>query len=299
MTNVVPYHVGPREKYSLEFVNPDPDVFKNHLANRTTSKGESFKSREVTIETDQGIQTLYAVYSDSVPESILEEQSERDVTRIIDEGFTEGQLQVLEVILDVFTGIAETVEEEAGRFAIYKDIDLEKIPDALAYPDWGSEPVTIVGGQLLSRFILAHPMPNANHRTAVGLLERYLRSHGDQLVIPETGERGTWYEWARPFIHASKRLLTVRRNAQVFRYAQEFGVDVIRRKNNVDVDLHDFDLETDEPFEHFGRQHEKRSIDFVATILEEADADANDFKTTTDPGWKAFVSALQGGQSGR
>lgn len=292
MTNVLPYHIGPEDRYSLEFVNPDEAEWKEHLAARTPEPGMAFKSREVSIETEEGIQKLYAVYSNTVPEGVLDEQTDEEIQAMLDEHFTDSELQVLGVILDVFTGITERVEKETGRFTIYKDMDLPKIPEILAYPNWGETPITDVGGQLLSRFILSHPMPNANHRTALGVLERYLRSHGDGLAVPDTGEHGTWYEWARPYIHDSKRLLTVRRNAHLFRYARDFGVDVILRKNDVDIDLHDFDLDVAEPLKAFGQDHEERSIDFVETILDQADADTTRFTTTEDPGFDAFVDAL-------
>lgn len=293
MTTVLPYHVGPNRRYSLEFVTPDREQFKEHLADRTTEEGSSFKAREITIRSEHGQEPLYAVYSNTVPNSILEAQTDREIQRILSEQFTDDQLQVLEAILDVFRGITETVEEETGRFTAYKDVDLVKIPEVLSYPDWGEAPATVVGGQLLSRFILAHPMPNANHRTGVGLLERYLRSYGDRLVVPDTGERGTWYEWARPYIHVSKRLITIRRNVHVFRYARRFGVDTIRRRNDVDIDLHRDDLHVQEPFEHFAAKHERRSIGFVETILDETNANAGNLESTEDPGWNAFVDALR------
>ena len=293
MTNVLPYHIGPRDQYSLEFVNQDREAFKEHLAAQTTRERTSFKSREVPIETEDGVQTLYAVYSNSVPDSLFVEEDDEEIQTILDDQFSDAELQILEVILDVFTGITEVVQEETGRFTIYKDMDLPKISETLRYPDWGDTPVTVVGGQLLSRFILAHPMPNANHRTGLGLLERYLRSHGDGVTVPDTGEQGTWNEWARPYIHDSKRLLTVRRNAHVFRYAREYGVDVIMRKNDVDIDLHEFDLAVDDPFEHFGHEHEQRSIDFVETILDQVDVDTERFNAVQDTGLEAFVEALK------
>lgn len=291
--NVLPYHVGPEDRFSLEFVHPDRREFEAALADRATREGASFKSREIAIEAENGPDTLYAIYSRSASEALLDDQTESDLGRILDEQYTSGQLQVLEMVLDVFLGITDTVENEGYRFTIYKEMDLTKIPDILVSPDWGNESVTDVGGQLLSRFILAHPMPNANHRTAIGLLERYLRSHGDEFAVPDTGELGTWYEWAQPYIHDSKRLLTVRRNAHVFRYAQEYGVEVIRRKNGVDIDLDSFDLDVDNPYEYFSIQHEQRSIDFVETILEQTEADATRFEATDDPGFDAFVETLR------
>jgi len=291
--NVLPYHIGYRNQYSLEFVNPDREEFKEHLANRTITEGAAFKSREVTIETDDGTRTLYAVYCNTVPELILEEQTVDEIEGIFDSDYTDDQIQVLGVIIDVFNGIAKRVEEEDGSFSIYKDMNLRKIPEILEYPNWGDEDVAVIGGQLLSRFILAHPMPNANHRTAIGLLERYLRSHGDQLSLSDTGQQGTWYDWARPYIHDSKRLLTVRRNMHVFRYARKFGIDVVRRKNDVDIDLREYDLSADDPFAHFGTAHEKRSIDFVETILEQSSGETTQIKNASDPGWDAFVDALR------
>lgn len=293
MTNVLPYHVGPENRYSLEFVSPDYETFKEQLAERTTNEGTSYKSREIPIEGDGGPRSLYAIYSNAVPQSALEPPSTEEIGRILDTVYTNDQLQVLGVVIDVFSGITEATVEEAGRFTIYKELALRKIPDVLDHPDWGNAPVTVVGGQLLSRFILAHPMPNANHRTAIGLLERYLRSTSDQLSVPETGQHGVWYEWARPYIHDSKRHLTVRRNAHTLRYAREFGVDVVRRKNDVEIDLHEYDLSVDDPFAHFGARHEARSIEFVETILEHSPGDTTRVETATDAGWEAFVDALR------
>jgi hypothetical protein len=109
MTNVLPYHVGPEDRYSLEFVNLDREEFKQHLAERTTERGSAFKSRKITIETEDGIEPLYAVYCSTVPESILEEQTVEDVERVLETEFSPDQIQVLDVIFEVFSGITETV----------------------------------------------------------------------------------------------------------------------------------------------------------------------------------------------
>lgn len=293
VTNVLPYHTGPEDRYSLDFVNPEWSEFTDYLAERSMEQGVSVKAREISVETDDGINTLYAVYSRTVPDMLVNSPTEEEISVILDEQYTEAQLQILEVILDIFAGITETVEAGPGRFQIYKDMDLEKISEVLEYPGWGKKSITVVGGQLLSRFILSHPMPNANHRTALGLLERYLRSHGDRLTVPDTGEQGTWYEWARPYIYNSKRLLTVRRKAHVFRYAREFGIDIVRRKNDIDIDLSEFDLTVDNPLGHFAVEHERRSTDFVETVLAQTDSDRERFKSTDDSGIKAFAQTLR------
>lgn len=194
---------------------------------------------------------------------------------------------MLQAILQILVGITG----EAPRLAAYKEMDLPKIPEILEYPNWGSGTVPVVAGQLLSRFVLAHPMRNANHRTAIGLVERYLESHQESVSVPDTGGEGEWYDWAEPYVHESKRLLTVRRKAHVLGYAREFGVDVARRRNGVDIDLHEYPLDVTDPFGHFSAEHESTSIDFVRTALDVADA--LELETRTDRGWENFVSELR------
>lgn len=289
MTNALPYHVGPEERYSLSFVNPDRGEFEERLAETAMKRGSAVKAREVAIDGDEGVDTLYAVYEDSVPESLLGDRSSDDIERILDAEFTDEQVQVLEAILELMGGaIGDT-----SRTTAYKEMDLPKIPEILDYPDWGAATVPEVAGQLLSRFILAHPLPNANHRTAIGLVEWHLQTNDETVTVPDTGENGVWYDWAEPYVLRSKRLLTVRRKAHVFRYARDFGVDVVRRRNDVDVDLHGFALDVDDPLEHFAAEHESESIDFVRTILDVSDA--TELEGTTDRGWENFVRGLQVG----
>lgn len=293
MTTVLPYHVGPEERYSLVFVNPNREQFEEHLTGWAMERGSAVKAREVGIDGDDGVDTLYAVYVDSVPESVVEGQSQEEIERILTTEFTGDQLRVLDVIIDSFLGVVE----ETSQMTAYKEMDLPKIPDILEHPEWGSAPVPEVAGQLLSRFVLAHPMPNANHRTAIGLVERYLKSHQESVSVPDTGEEGEWYDWAEPYVHESKRLLTVRRKAHVLRYAREFGVDVVRRRNAVDIDLQEYALDVDDPLGHFAVEHESASVEFVRTILDESGAD--ELASVTDQGWETFVGELEGDQSGR
>lgn len=288
MTTVLPYHVGPEERYSLVFVNPDREVFEEHLTERAMERGSTVKARELSIDGEDGPDTLYAVYTESTPVSPFGDRSDHEIEQYLDSEYTNEQIQVLQAILQILVGITG----ESPRTAAYKEMDLPKIPDILEYPEWGSATVPEIAGQLLSRFVLAHPMPNANHRTAIGLVERYLESHEESVSVPDTGEEGEWYDWAEPYVHESKRLLTVRRKAHVLRYAREFGVDVVRRRNAVDIDLQEYALDVDDPLGHFSAEHESASIDFVRTALDVADAP--ELETRTDRGWENFVSGLRG-----
>lgn len=133
MTTVLPYHVGPEERYSLVFVNPDRQEFEERLAERAMERGSAVKAREVAINADDGPDTLYAVYVDSVPKSVVEGWGEEEMERILDREFTNNQLQVLDVLFSVFIGITD----EVSQLTVYKEMNLPKIPEILEYPDWG------------------------------------------------------------------------------------------------------------------------------------------------------------------
>lgn len=284
MTIVLPYHEGDDARFSLDFITDEEDNLRTHLADRQHND-----SRLLTKEQpiDEG-HILYLVYSKRA-------KATNDLDDVFDEAdldrFTGDQLAVLELILDIFEGVVRT-QTRAGEFRYYKTFEIERIPTVLQYPAWGDAPVSVVAGQLLSRFVQSHPLPNANHRTAIGLIERYLRSVSEDFIIPDAGERGKWYLWARPFIHDSKLLLTVRRRSQLFGYAKDLGVDVIRRKDGLEIVLTDYNFDVSDPYRSYGREHEQRSIRFIETVLDESNADATDLQDRIDPGWKVFVDSL-------
>lgn len=281
---VLPYHEGDDGRFSLDFISDQADALRTHLEGREHEDARLL-TKQQHIDEDR---ILYLVYSKRVPATI-------DLDGVFDEAdlerFTGEQLAVLELILDIFEGVVRT-KNRAREFQYYKTFDIERIPSVLQYPAWGDAPVRVVAGQLLSRFVQSHPLPNANHRTAIGLVERYLRSVSEGFIIPDTGERGTWYAWARPFMHDSKILLTVRRRSRLFGYAKDIGVDVFQRKDGLEIVLADYDFEVNEPYMYYGREHERRSIRFIETILDESNADASDLQDRIDPGWKVFVDSL-------
>lgn len=178
---------------------------------------------------------------------------------------------------------------EEEHLEAYKKPDLDKIDDVLNTVNW-RQSVPEVGAELLSEFILTHPMPNTNHRTGIVLLDRYLSSFDEEVNVLDTGELGAWYDWAAEFVEDSKRLLTLRRRHMIFRYAEELGYDVIRRKNNVEIVLRDYDIHDTNTFEHFTHEHRLRTREFVDTVLERTDA--VQLRSVNDDGKRAFVNRL-------
>lgn len=138
-----------------------------------------------------------------------------DVSEWADRSFSATDRQIVIVVARIFRGILDEKDAQGEDLAIYKQMDLESIPDILNRVEW-CQSVPEVGAELLSRFILAHPMPNTNHRTGIGLLDRYLSSYDETFAMPDTGEDDRWYDCARDYIHDSKRLLTLRNYYPVY-----------------------------------------------------------------------------------
>lgn len=65
-------------------------------------------------------------------------------------------------LFQIFEEIVEQKQlEEEAKLEIYKQIELERIPDVMAHVDWNNTAVD-VAGQLMSTLILKHALPNAN-----------------------------------------------------------------------------------------------------------------------------------------
>ncbi|WP_226040947.1 hypothetical protein [Natrinema sp. DC36] len=78
-------------------------------------------------------------------------------------------------LVDSFKNVLEeNYVEEGKRVRVYKDIAAEDIEPALNQIDWNGTAVE-VAGRLASNLILKHALPTANHRTAIGMCQLYLR----------------------------------------------------------------------------------------------------------------------------
>ena len=96
----------------------------------------------------------------------------------------------------------------------------------------------------MSSLILAHPLPNANHRTSIVFAEWYLESADSSFSLPQLAtETYDWQEWVDPYIVESTRLLTVRRNTTPFRLLDEWGCEIVLRKGGIEIELSEYDLE--------------------------------------------------------
>jgi hypothetical protein len=136
-------------------------------------------------------------------------------------------------------------------------------------------------------------MPNTNHRTAIGLVDRYLTSYDADFEMPDTGEEGGWYDWIAGFIYDSKRILTLRNHLALFRWAKHYGYGAVERKEGIVISFDDIDLDRRDHHEYYTQRHQERTREFVRRVLEEADV--THLREVTDDGRRAFIDRLQAG----
>lgn len=272
MPNRVYYHLPDDEQFSLDYVNPDRETVDDRV-------DDYDDETDVIVETYELDRTVYVVYT-ATGASGDAEAIEYD---FLDE--IEALDPVNRVIAARYASLFETVvrenyEEEGERVEAYKDVDVEAIDDAIDQIDWNGTAVE-VAGRIASNLVLKHPLPNANHRTAIGLVQVYLRRVASEFSMPDTarpldsGEEYDWMEWVDEYIEESKRLLTVRRKGKKFHYLEQWGCEVLERKHGVEIWLEEYELDVSpsERWRAYARQHETLWIDFVTEAVNRSGLD--------------------------
>lgn len=286
-TQVLDLHHPGDNRFALRFITDDRSKRSQKASELSQESNIEMAIAEETIDGD----TIYLLYTKTRFDAAYPHfESEEEVIEWFDEEFTEGDEQILFAVVDIFDGILTEKKEQGTGFSTYKEMDLERISDILNRVEWRQR-VPDVGAELLSYFILVHPMPNTNHRTGLGLLDRYLSSYDESFVMPETGDEGKWYRWAREYIYDSKRLLTLRNQLPLLYWADEYGYEAVERKEGFQIDLDEIDLDRDDYRSYYTDRHLARSSEFVKTALTEAEA--THLRQKTDDGKRAFVDRLR------
>lgn len=287
---VLQYHDPKDSRYSLHFITDD----KGALARQISTLHRESDLKTITHEERIRGKTIYLLYS-KIPfeQAYPGFETTEEVIEWFDEKFSRSDKQILFAVLEIFDGILAEKEEQGENFSTYKAMEYERISEILNRVEWGQE-VPVVGAEILSHFILVHPMSNTNHRTAIGLLDRYLTSYDDDFEMPDTGEEGRWYSWAAAYIHDSKRTLTLRRNFQLFQWAKKYGYKAVNRKEEITISFEKIDFDLNDPHTYYTEQHLQRSRRFVETLLNEADA--VHLHERIDDGKRAFADRLRAEQ---
>jgi hypothetical protein len=196
----------------------------------------------------------------------------------------DSTITVVNAVLNAFREIHMNQDPEW-----YKPLQPDRLAQAVDRVQW-RQSVAEVGGQLVSRLIVAHGLPNANHRTSLTTLEIYLRSHRELDESPDTNTGDEWVPWVNTYIRESKRLLTVRRNHRTFRDLQKIGVTGVRRKNDVVIDFDNYPPDRDNPWDYYRTRHETTWTDFTRTYLQKWGV--KDLASETDSGLRVFAARL-------
>lgn len=270
MGNRVFYHHEIDTQFSVDFVSPNVEDVGERIVRYDSQ-------RSVKVEAYELDRTVYVVYTASGASGDAD-AIEYDLVEYID-AMEPANGVIATRFVDVFRNILEeNYDEEGTRVQAYKDIAAEEIEPALNQVDWDGTAVE-VAGRLASNLILKHALPNANHRTAIGMIRLYLKRVNSDFTMPETAKQLNdtdeydWMEWVNNYINESKRLLTVRRKGDRFKYLKEFGCDVLVRKHDIEIHLEEYelDLPRSERWETYAEQHEQLWIDFTEEAVERAE----------------------------
>lgn len=170
---------------------------------------------------------------------------------------------------------------------------MSEIP--LNHVSWGAT-IPQVAGELMSNLILRHSLSNANHRTGIAMLHFCIESVETDFEMPRTHiDDETWQEWVEPYIVESKRLTTVRRNNLRFKQLEELGVDLVERRDGIQIRLAEFQLEMHwrDALSTYARRHEEQCTAFAYAVLKRAERD--ELLDRSGPTRQAFIEYLESG----
>ncbi|EMA43469.1 hypothetical protein C448_09777 [Halococcus morrhuae DSM 1307] len=285
MGRVVHYHHPEAENFSLKY---------------SSASSADLVSRRKELD---GATKLIGYPFDSPVYVLYESETETEAARDMD--FDEEWLsdRIVELPHDgqvVAFRLVELLEaavnvREADEFRLYKEFEPQKIEQALEHVSWGS-PLPEVAGELMSNLILRHSLPNANHRTGIAMLQFCIESVDPDFAMPRTHlDDETWQEWVDPYIVDSKRLITVRRNNVRFQHLEELDVDLVERKDGIQIRLAEFDLDMHWRDAHatYAERHEEHCTEFARAVFERAAKE--EFIDHSGPSKQGFIEYLETG----
>lgn len=146
----------------------------------------------------------------------------------------------------------------------------------------------------MSNLIMGHSLPNANHRTAIAMLQFCIESIDASFRMPQTHiDDEYWQAWANEYIRESKRLITVRRNHLRFHDLARLDIDIVKRKGGIEIPLSEYtlDISIRKARRRYAEQHEIHCRQFATEIL--AKADREDLVTERGPSRSEFREYLE------
>jgi len=284
MYHLVYYHHPCAENLSLKYSSTDPsDVVQRRYEDGGKTKLLGYPFNTPIYVLYEGNDTT--THADEIEYGLgwLEERLDGlpRSTQVI----TFRLLELLQAAVDV---------REEDEFRLYKDFEPMQVHRALENVSWGAS-LPVVAGELMSNLVLRHPLPNANHRTSIAMLQFCIESVAPSFEMPTTHvDDHTWKAWVDPYIVESKRLITVRRNNVRFKRLAELGVDVVERKGGIQIWLTDYELDMHwrDALTKYAERHEAHCTQFVEEIFERTGrSDLTGRKGPTRDGFAEFLES--------
>lgn len=219
------YHHPDNQQYSLDFLHDNPQ----QIETRIDSYDDHIKAKCIEYDFDQKFTIVYTTSAGGEAVKNLDFDIINEIATV-----GEDNRRIVARLFEIYQAVVTTNEAETGTpIEAYKNIDVRSLPTVLDRTDWTGT-ATEVAGRLASNLILQHALPNANHRTAVALIQYYLRQINSDFSMSKTAvetepDTHGWQEWVNSYINESKRLLTVRRKNVPLKHASEFGALFCRR----------------------------------------------------------------------
>lgn len=284
----IPYHYDQNgdDILSLTWANPSIDeVYAVEQDYRTGLANPLQEYRTKVVTFDHLPTTIHCLY-----EAEIYPRQYPDLDSDQFESMQDNEHLFVESVIDAFSGVEDEWEESGQELRWYKEPSIEDIRRVLHRVDF-CQPVPDVGGELLSKFITTHPLPNANHRVALSVLELYLQTFDQNFELPDTGITGEWFDWAEEYVFESKVLMTLARKCELLSYLREWGCEAVVRDGDNRIVFDEYDLAVDDSFRYYaGSEHLAQSKVFVKAILDRTNQ--IDLMEREDDGKEAFLSRL-------
>lgn len=138
--------------------------------------------------------------------------------------------------------------KKKGTHRWYKPLDIQLLHRCIQRLDWTGTHLDVAAG-VISDIILAHPFPNANHRTSIHLAREYLQTCGIQWPYYTLRGRGAdqLHRDTKDFFIESKYLLQIYRHPEMLKKAYESGYRHLRigPASIAEINPKDLDLSKD------------------------------------------------------
>lgn len=188
-------------------------------------------------------------------------------------------------LVDAYTTIFESVMDHSDS-DWHKPINIIRAAQTIDDVQW-KQPAPDVAGELLSSLILAHPLPNTNHRSTIAFTGLYLSTLHDNFSLPTALKNEPQLtDWIDSFISTSKAILTTRRNTGLFRWLDDQEIETVVRKGGVLITLDDYDFSNQNLHESLTEEHLNECTAIIADILLATEID--DIFELQDDGKRTF-----------